>query len=226
VVKAVSYEGWLATLLSFNAGYIDTAGFLALHSLFTAHVTGNFVTLAAALVSGTNGIIAKVLALPIFCAVIIITRLFAHWLRQRELPILRIMLSLKFTLLLVASYLALHYGPFPDADSEAAVFTGLILVSAMAIQNAAHRVHLGQMPPSTLMTGTTTQMMLDLADLAQGLDREVKMQVEGRLRRMGTSVVGFASGCAVAAVIFGLANVSCFIFPPVLGLLMLLFNVA
>jgi uncharacterized membrane protein YoaK (UPF0700 family) len=28
----------LATLLSFNGGYIDTAGFLALHGLFTAHV--------------------------------------------------------------------------------------------------------------------------------------------------------------------------------------------
>ena len=41
----------LSKLLSFNAGYVDTASFLALHGLFSAHVTGNFVTLGAALVS-------------------------------------------------------------------------------------------------------------------------------------------------------------------------------
>jgi len=29
-------------MLSFNAGYIDTSGFLALQGLLTAHVTGNF----------------------------------------------------------------------------------------------------------------------------------------------------------------------------------------
>lgn len=40
-------------LLSFNGGYVDTAGFLALQGLFTAHVTGNFVTFGAAMVEGT-----------------------------------------------------------------------------------------------------------------------------------------------------------------------------
>jgi uncharacterized membrane protein YoaK (UPF0700 family) len=38
----------LATLLGFNGGFVDTAGFLGLQGLFTAHVTGDFVTLAAA----------------------------------------------------------------------------------------------------------------------------------------------------------------------------------
>lgn len=41
----------LTKILSFNAGYVDTASFLALHGLFAAHVTGNFVTLGAAWVS-------------------------------------------------------------------------------------------------------------------------------------------------------------------------------
>src|SRR5215831_17788225 len=39
-------------LWSFNGGYVDTAGFLALHGLFTSHVTGNFVTLGATISGG------------------------------------------------------------------------------------------------------------------------------------------------------------------------------
>jgi uncharacterized membrane protein YoaK (UPF0700 family) len=34
----------LPTLLRFNGGYVDTSGYIALQGLFTAHVTGNFVT--------------------------------------------------------------------------------------------------------------------------------------------------------------------------------------
>ena len=56
----------IAALLSFNGGFVDTAGFLGLQGLFTAHVTGNFVTLGAALVLGHHGIVGKILALPEF----------------------------------------------------------------------------------------------------------------------------------------------------------------
>src|SRR5262249_9557437 len=65
----------LPGLLSFNGGFVDTAGFLGLQGLFTAHVTGNFVTLGAALVFGTHGVIAKVLALPEFVLVVALARL-------------------------------------------------------------------------------------------------------------------------------------------------------
>jgi uncharacterized membrane protein YoaK (UPF0700 family) len=44
----------LPLALSLTAGYVDTAGFLALQGLFTAHVTGNFVTLGASLALGTS----------------------------------------------------------------------------------------------------------------------------------------------------------------------------
>jgi uncharacterized membrane protein YoaK (UPF0700 family) len=65
----------LPVLLSGTAGCVDTAGFLALQGLFTAHVTGNFVTLGASLVLGTTGAIAKLMALPVFYAVVVATRL-------------------------------------------------------------------------------------------------------------------------------------------------------
>src|SRR6201994_3766930 len=72
-----SLRSFVPLLLSLNAGYVDTAGFLALQGLFTAHVTGNFVTLGASLVLGTSGAVAKLLALPVFCLVIVLTRILS-----------------------------------------------------------------------------------------------------------------------------------------------------
>jgi len=226
VVMPENHNPRLATLLSFNGGYIDTAGFLALHGLFTAHVTGNFVTLGASLVLGTSGAIAKLLALPVFCLVIIITRLLAFRLKAQGWPVLRIMLSVKLVLLVVAAGLALYFGPFPDGDGRWAIITGMSLVSAMAIQNAAHRIHLGQMPPTTLMTGTTTQMMIDIADLFHGMPPDDKGLAVARLKRMSQSVIAFAAGCAAAALFFGVAREWCFTVPPVLGAAMLMLKVA
>jgi len=83
----------VASLLSFNGGFVDTVGFLGLSGLFVAHVTGNFVTLGAALVLGSHGILNKVLALPEFIAVIALARLAGGALRRRGMPVLRIMLG-------------------------------------------------------------------------------------------------------------------------------------
>src|ERR1700729_491960 len=60
----------LPVTLAFTAGYADTCGFVALFSLFTAHVTGNFVLLGASLIRPHAGVIAKLLALPVFMAAV------------------------------------------------------------------------------------------------------------------------------------------------------------
>src|ERR1700760_2818213 len=100
------FRSVLPLVLSLNAGYVDTAGFLALQGLFTAHVTGNFVTLGAALVLGSSGAIAKLLALPMFCIVVVVTRIASLSLPRLGLPILRSMIALKVALLLVGAVLA------------------------------------------------------------------------------------------------------------------------
>src|SRR6202051_4383814 len=171
-------------LLSFNGGYVDTAGYLALQGLFTAHVTGNFVTIGAALVYGTSGIVAKLLALPVFCIVIIVTRLISFNLPPRW-RVFETMLTLNLLLLLVAAVLAIAMGPFTNGDGAPAIIVGMTLVSAMAIQNAAHRVHMGAAPPTTLMTGTTTQIMIDIADMIRGAEGVARDAIRSRLRRMG-----------------------------------------
>jgi len=149
-------------LPSVNAGFVDTAGFLALHGLFTAHVTGNFVTLGASIVPGISGAVAKLLALPIFCHVVILVRLFSLALSRRMLRSLEPLLALKALPLMIGAVLAIRLGPFANGDGWSAVVTGITLVAAMAVQNAAHRIYLASAPPTTLMTGTTTQLMIDL----------------------------------------------------------------
>jgi len=206
----------LPVVMSALAGYVDTAGFLALQGLFTAHVTGNFVTLGATLVLGTTGAISKLMALPTFCVAIIAARLVASELRARGRAPLRLLLTVKLGLLTVGGALAIWLGPFHNGDSWQALLTGMTLVTAMAIQNAVHRVHLGAAPPSTLMTGNTTQIMLDLADLWRGetADRAI---MTARLRKMGLAVGAFALGCAGAALLYSQVSVWCFVVPPVLA---------
>jgi uncharacterized membrane protein YoaK (UPF0700 family) len=207
----------LPALLSINSGYVDTAGFLALQGLFTSHVTGNFVTLGASLTLGTSGAVPKLLALPVFCVVVLATRLVTG--RMPGLPArgLRLALAVQVGLLAAGALLAIRLGPFNDGDTLAALATGMTLVAAMAVQNAVQRTHLGTAPPTTIMTGNTTQIMLDLADLLRGTAPEAAAVIRPRRRRLGLAVATFASGCAAAACAYHYAGVWCFILPPVLG---------
>ncbi len=83
----------VGALLSFNGGFVDTAGFLGLQGLFAAHVTGNFVTLAATLAFGAHGVAAKLLVLPEFILVVALARVVGATLAARDLPAFRILPS-------------------------------------------------------------------------------------------------------------------------------------
>jgi len=207
----------LPILLSVNGGYVDAAGYLALHGLFSTHVTGNFVTLGASLVLGTSGALAKLLALPMFCVVVMGVRLLSVALVAKRLPALRTILGIKVALLTTAAALAIVFGPFDSGDGWAALLTGMALVAAMAIQNAIHRIHMGALPPTTIMTGNTIQIMIDLADLVRGVPADAREAIHLRLSRMSAGVTAFAAGCAAAALIFAKQGIWCFAIPPLVA---------
>ncbi len=205
----------LPLLLSLNGGYVDTLGFIALHGLFSAHVTGNFVTIGYALGNGAAGAWTKLAALPVFCLGVFLARLYGQSRRDAGRPVFMRLLTVKTLLLCVAAAIALTWGPFPVGDTWGLFATGMTLVLAMSIQNAVHRVHLGAAPPSTLMTGTTTQIMLDLADAARGERSEAGRQ---RMARMSRAVLAFAVGCGAAALLHASIGLWAFVLPPVISL--------
>lgn len=202
MVTVFENRATLPLLLSLNAGYVDTAGFLAFQGLFTAHVTGNFVTLGASLALGTSGALAKLLALPMFCAVVIAVRLLNTVLSNRHWPALELLIALKVLLLITGAALAIRFGPFHDVDSSQAVLSGMVLVGAMAIQNAFHRIHLASAPPST--------------------PKGAESQSGARLVQMSTNLLFFAIGCGAAALLYSRVGVQCFLVPPVVGSLQLM----
>lgn len=87
----------------------------------------------------------------------------------------------------------------------------------MAIQNGIHKAHLAKAPPSTLMTGTTTQIMLDLADILANSKPEDIVVAKARVKKMGAAVATFALGCGIGALGYIYAPVIAFSLPVILA---------
>ncbi|SEI77253.1 YoaK family protein [Pseudomonas sp. NFR16] len=192
----------MAPALSFNGGFVDTIGFLALQGLFTAHVTGNFVTLGVSIVHGTSGALAKLLALPVFALVVGLSHIAAVSINRRGLTPLRPLLILHTLLLALFGVFAVWLGPFSDGDSAAALLTGMTGVAAMAIQNAISRQHLKGAPPTTLMTGNVTQGAIDVFALIGLRDPEQRAAIRQRLKPVSLNLLGFTVGCIGAALLY------------------------
>lgn len=186
----------LSVGLAFVAGYVDAVGFIALFGLFTAHVTGNFILIGAALTGSGVGLIAKLLALPVFVVAVAVTRLIILALGERKAfrPLLI------GQALLLGGFLALGLmaTPIGDPDMPMVIAAGLAGVAAMGVQNAVARLILADLAPTTIMTGNTTQIVIDLVDRWRG-DDSARMAARARLGKMGPAVLAFACGAIAGA---------------------------
>lgn len=214
----------LPTVLCFTAGYVDSAGFLGLHGLFTAHVTGNLVMLGDTIARGSDDVIAKLLALPVFCLTIITLRYTLLHLAMTAMRELRTLLVTEIFLLALAATAAFYFGHFTNPGGWRLILTGMLLVAGMAVQNATHKLHLTNAPPTTLMTGSTTQAMLDFGSLLfplapnQRADAAQADKIKPRLWRLIGTIFAFALGCAAAALAVTKTGNHAFLAPPFLVL--------
>jgi uncharacterized membrane protein YoaK (UPF0700 family) len=114
-------SSWLLpAVLSTTAGAVDVIGFLALGGLFTAHITGNVVIVAAHYVTGGFSQIGPLLAVPVFMAVMGLVTLASSAIAQAGSPPLRQLLWLQTALLFGFLLLGVWFGRFTDADSSMA----------------------------------------------------------------------------------------------------------
>ncbi|OEY95922.1 YoaK family protein [Acinetobacter qingfengensis] len=190
-------------VLSFNAGFVDTACFLALHGVFAAHITGNFVTLAAGIVTNEpSGTIAKILALPVFCIVVFLIRFFDDILKLFHRSAYNALLQLQILLFAVAAIISFIFLPFPATDTPASIAVALFLIAAMAIQNAMQEEYWHQQAPTTVMTGATVKLMLKLADYISPANQKDKSFIMDKIRLSFPRIIWFCLGCILAGIFY------------------------
>jgi uncharacterized membrane protein YoaK (UPF0700 family) len=197
-------------LLAFVAGYVDTCGFVALFGLFTAHVTGNFVLIGAAIVEYHGGLIPKLLALPVFVIVVAISRTLTIALEDRRKNAAVPLLGLQ--ILFLAGFLAcgVAAAPMQDGDAPLVVVTGMLAVTAMAIQNTASRTVFTMHTPTTVMTGNVTQLVIDLVDASLGRGgAETRL----RIRKMVPAIIAFTIGALAGALSYMAVAFWCLVLP-------------
>ena len=194
-------EDRLPPVLSAVAGMVDVIGFIKL-KLFTAHVTGNLVVIAALLVRGGPPILAQVLAVPVFILAVAGVWILSKRLNKRGPALARPLLSVQFLLLACVLIVTLVFHPAADPRGLTAGVTAMIAVSAMACQFALLRLAVPGAPSTAVMTGNLTKTTLALLDTLSGRV-PVKKEARVQLKKTAQLVLGFFGGC-----LFGAAGVS------------------
>jgi len=189
----------LPSVLSLTAGSADVISFLGLGGLFTAHITGNLVILAAHVVSGDEAQLAPMLSVPVFMMVLGLTRLLAGGLEAIGLASLRPLLLLQFLLLAGSLVLCVAPGPSVNLSAANAIVAGMLGVSAMAVQNALVQISLKGAPSTAVMTTNITRFMMDLGDVLLARDADEMAKARNRAKHTWPALVGFTAGCGLGA---------------------------
>jgi uncharacterized membrane protein YoaK (UPF0700 family) len=183
--------------LGFLAGYVDTLGFLALFGLFTAHVTGNFILIGAALVDGNEGsVLLKLLAFPSFIAGVALARVLIVAVEGRPGGTLRLALLLELVLLAGSMACGVAASSIGEPHGQFAMAAGLLAATAMGAHSATSRLLLGHLAPTSMMTGNVTQIVIDTVDLVRGARDPGLGQ---RFAKFVWPLLAFGVGCASAA---------------------------
>jgi uncharacterized membrane protein YoaK (UPF0700 family) len=196
---------WLAMalftgVLSMTAGSMDVIGFLGLSGLFTAHITGNLVILAAHMASGDPAQLAPMLSVPVFMVVLFLARLFAGGLEAVGRASLRPLLLLQFAFLAVLLALCLAVGTTIDANAPLATVVGMLGVAAMAVQNALVQVSLRGVPATAVITTNVARFATDIGTVLLRANPAGVAKARRRANHTWPSIAGFIIGCAIGAV--------------------------
>ena len=183
--------------LSAVAGTVDVISFLTL-KLFTAHITGNLVVIAALLVRGGPPNLTQLLAVPVFILSVAGVWLLAKMLNKRGPALVKPLLLVQFLLLSCVLILSVLYAPAANPRGLIAGVVAMIAVSAMACQFALLRLAVPGAPSTAVMTGNLTKTVLALLDTESRsgpVMQDARKQLHDTLKLVG----GFFAGCLAGA---------------------------
>jgi uncharacterized membrane protein YoaK (UPF0700 family) len=157
-------------VLSVAAGSVDIIGFLGLNGLFTAHVTGNVVVLAAKLVAHEEAPLAYLISVPVFMAVLALTALLAAGLEQRQIPTLLPLLLLQFLLLSAFFAISLEAGERIDPNTEGSSSQACWAFPPWRCKTRSCGLSLTGAPSTAVMTTNITNFSIDVVEMLLGPD--------------------------------------------------------
>jgi uncharacterized membrane protein YoaK (UPF0700 family) len=189
----------LPFVLAFVAGSVDVISFLGLDGLFTAHITGNLVVLAAHILARGEATLALVISVPLFVIMLAATRVLAAGLDRSGIPSLGVLLFVQFALLCAFLGICIAAGSGVSASAPSMILAGMLGVSAMAVQNALVRISLVGAPSTAVLTTNITLLTTDIGEIILGQDPGLIAKARQRARRTWPAVAGFLFGCALGA---------------------------
>jgi uncharacterized membrane protein YoaK (UPF0700 family) len=195
---------------------VDLIGFVTLGNIFTAHITGNLVVLAAALVRSGALNRAQALAIPVFMVAVAAVWLLTRATGTRGPRLARLLLVVQFLLLAVVLTFSVMTHPSANPHGLMAGIAVEIAVSAMACQFALLRLALPGAPSTAVMTGNLTNTVLSLLDTLSPSHAVMEGGAQ-RLRHVLPVVIGFLVGCVVAAAAVALVGDWAWSLPTVLA---------
>jgi uncharacterized membrane protein YoaK (UPF0700 family) len=180
-------------LLSFTAGFIDSFTVLALFGLFVAQVTGSFVLTFVAIMTNEQGVLTRLLAVPVFLLAGMTTTVVAIMLERRGRPPLPWVLGLECLVLSGFLLMVLIGAPLSDPGALSVAAAGLLGLFAMGTQSATVRLLMKSVASTNVMTTNTTMIAIDAAEL----------WLAWRARRGAPTDAALAAACEAARARFG-----------------------
>jgi len=212
--------GWATFLLALVAGFCDSATFVGGNSIFSAHVTGNFILFAAQFVtmSRNAGGWARLLTFPVF----VLAVMTGGWVAARARRKKSILL-IEGIVLTLAGMAAILLPVLKGLDTQVIIYLVVLATTfGMGLQNAFGKLFArATYGPTTMMTGNVTQAALDLSNLIRergSADEATRTGFKQQRVIIGAFLTGCVIGGALAArmglgiiILPGLAITLCYI---------------
>ena len=194
--ESINTSHTIGFIMAAIAGFSDVFGFIALHQLFTAHITGNIVMAISYAIYHIPGISPRLIAIPTFIIFAIIATIIieTHGITKFAL---RIWLTIEMLLFILLMYLGIVFRDHFVVTTNTFTIIAMIPVTAMAIHNTLMKTYLRGIPVFTVMTGNLSQLIISTTSLSLGkknIQPEHRLQRIQEIKKIGNIILGFIIG--------------------------------